>query len=70
MSSLFSVSSADSSASSEVEGHDWEYLLAQMNLLHMDRPIGLAAHRAGLVMMAGAILWACWAVPRGSQREE
>lgn len=25
----------------EVEGHDWEYLLTQMNLLHMDRTIGL-----------------------------
>jgi hypothetical protein len=34
--------------------------LTQMNLLQMDRTIGLAAHRAGLVMMAGAILWACW----------
>ena len=54
----------------EVEGHDWEYLLTQMNLLHMDRTIGLAAHRAGLVMMAGALVWACWAVPRVTQREE
>jgi hypothetical protein len=54
----------------EVEGHDWEYLLTQMNLLHMDRTIGLAIHRAGLVMMAGALLWACLAVPRVSQCEE
>ena len=54
----------------EVEGHDWEYLLTQMNLLHMDRTIGLAAHRAGLLMMAGALVWACWAVPRATQREE
>jgi hypothetical protein len=54
----------------EVEGHDWEYLLTQMDLLHMDRTIGLAAHRAGLVMMAGAILWACRAALRVPQREE
>ena len=53
----------------EVEGHDWEYLLTQMNLLHTDRTIGLAAHRAGLLMMAGALVWACWAVPRVSHRE-
>src|SRR5262245_53343086 len=54
----------------EVEGHDWEYLLTQMNLLHMDRTIGLAAHRVGLVMMAAALLWACWAVPQAARREE
>lgn len=42
----------------EVEGHDWEYLLTQMNLLHMDRTIGLASHWVGLAMMTGALLWA------------
>jgi hypothetical protein len=54
----------------EVEGHDWEYLLTEMNLLHLDRTLGLAAHRAGLLMMIGALLWACWALPRASRREE
>ena len=54
----------------EVEGHDWEYLLTQMNVLHLDQTIGLATHRAGLVMMAGALVWACRAVPRLSRREE
>ena len=54
----------------EVEGHDWEYLLTQMSLLHVDRTIGLATHRAGLVVMASALLWACWAVPRVAPREE
>ena len=42
----------------EVEGHDWEYLLTQMNLLHMDRTLGLASHWGGLAMMTGALLWA------------
>lgn len=54
----------------EVEGHDWEYLLTQMNLLHMDRTIGLAAHRIGLVMMAGAIVWACVSISRGTRRDD
>jgi hypothetical protein len=48
----------------EVEGHDWEYLLTQMNLLHMDRTLGLASHWVGLAMMAGALLWACVSLSR------
>ena len=39
----------------EVEGHDWEYLLTQLGWLHLDRTIGLAVHRAGLLMMFGAL---------------
>lgn len=54
----------------EVEGHDWEYLLTQMNLLHMDRTIGLATHRIGLLMMAGALLWSCLSLSRASRRDE
>ena len=54
----------------EVEGHDWEYLLTQMNLLHMDRTIGLATHRIGLLMMAGALLWGCLSLSRASRRDE
>ena len=41
----------------EVEGHDWEYLLTQLGWLHLDRTLGLAAHRAGLVMMFAALAW-------------
>lgn len=41
----------------EVEGHDWEYLLTEMGWLHLDRTLGLAAHRVGLVMMIGALVW-------------
>jgi hypothetical protein len=53
----------------EVEGHDWEYLLTQMNLLHMDRTIGLACHWVGLATMAGALLWACVSLSRAAGRE-
>ena len=42
----------------EVEGHDWEYLLTEMGWLHLDQTLGLAAHRLGLAIMVGALLWA------------
>lgn len=42
----------------EVEGHDWEYLLTQMGWMRYDRPLGLWAHRLGLAMMVGALIWA------------
>jgi hypothetical protein len=54
----------------EVEGHDWEYLLTEMNLLHKDRVLGLAAHWTGIAMMSAAMLWAGLSVPRPARREE
>jgi len=41
----------------EVEGHDWEYLLTTLGWMRFDRTIGLAAHRLGLLMMVGALIW-------------
>ena len=41
----------------EVEGHDWEYLLGQMGWLRFDRALGLGAHRLGLAIMTGALIW-------------
>jgi hypothetical protein len=41
----------------EVEGHDWEYLLTEMGWMHLDQKLGLAAHRIGLAMMFGALIW-------------
>lgn len=41
----------------EVEGHDWEYLLTELGWLRYDRTLGLWAHRLGLMMMAGALIW-------------
>ena len=41
----------------EVEGHDWEYLLNELGWLRFDRTLGLGAHRLGLLMMFGALIW-------------
>jgi hypothetical protein len=49
----------------EVEGHDWEYLLTQMGWLHLDRTLGLAAHRIGLLIMIGALIWGAMSAARG-----
>ena len=48
----------------EVEGHDWEYLLGQLGWLHLDRTLGLAAHRIGLAVMIGALIWGAMLVAR------
>lgn len=42
----------------EVEGHDWEYLLTAMNLLHKDVFISRWVLSAGRWVMALALLWA------------
>ncbi len=41
----------------EVEGHDWEFILTQLGWLHLDRTLGLAAWRGGLVIMFAALVW-------------
>jgi hypothetical protein len=48
----------------EVEGHDWEYLLSALGWLHYDRALGLGAHRLGLAIMFGALLWGAVYVAR------
>jgi hypothetical protein len=52
----------------EVEGHDWEYLLTEMGWLHHDGALGLWAHRLGLMMMVGAVIWG--AIYVAQNREE
>ena len=42
----------------EVEGHDWEFLLASMGWLHLDRLLGLIAHRLGVLVIVAGIVWA------------
>lgn len=42
----------------EVEGHDWEYLLTELNLLHKDVYISRWVLRAGRWVMALGLLWA------------
>ena len=41
----------------EVEGHDWEYLLTELGWTQFDVTLGLWAHRVGLMMMGGALVW-------------
>jgi len=41
----------------EVEGHDWEYLLTAMGLLHRDVALGQAARAAGTIVMVAALIW-------------
>jgi hypothetical protein len=52
----------------EVEGHDWEYLLTELGWMHFDRTLGLWAHRLGLMMMFGALIWG--AIYLARNREE
>jgi hypothetical protein len=42
----------------EVQGHDWEYLLATLGWMRFDRAIGVGVHRLGLVIMISALIWA------------
>ena len=48
----------------EVQGHDWEYLLATLGWMRFDRTLGLWTHRVGLVMMFGAVIWAAVSLVR------
>jgi hypothetical protein len=54
----------------EVEGHDWEYLLGTLGWLHLDRTLGLAAHRGGLLLMGMALVGGAFALRRGQTRDE
>jgi hypothetical protein len=53
----------------EVEGHDWEYLLAALGLLQWDIVIARLAHLAGSLMMAAALVWAIVLVVRHREVE-
>jgi hypothetical protein len=49
----------------EVEGHDWEAILAALGWLHRDRQLGMAAHLAGTATMVCALVAAAWLTRRG-----
>ncbi len=53
----------------EVEGHDWEYILGELGWLHLDRTLGAAAHRVGLLIMCMALAWGAMALVRGQAPE-
>lgn len=48
----------------EVEGHDWEFLLTELNWLHLDRAIGTVVFRLGLLVMVAALAWGAYAALR------
>ncbi len=39
----------------EVEGHDWEFILTQLGIVHLDQSIGRWAHGIGILIMIGAL---------------
>ena len=51
----------------EVEGHDWEFLLTQLGLLHLDQPIGRWTHAIGIVIMIGSLAFAARTVLKKSE---
>ena len=38
----------------EVEGHDWEFILTQLGVTHLDRQIGYTAYAIGIVDHGGS----------------
>jgi hypothetical protein len=40
----------------EVEGHDWEYLLTALGVVHRDQAIGTFVHAAGIVIMVVSLV--------------
>ncbi|MBN2887029.1 MAG: hypothetical protein JXM75_10035 [Chromatiaceae bacterium] len=37
--------------------HDWEFLLTETDLLHLDRALGQASHLLGALLMLAALAW-------------
>ena len=54
----------------EVQGHDWEYLLATLGWMRFDRMIGVSAHRLGLLIMIGALIWGAVYLMRNSEESQ
>ncbi|HUQ86684.1 MAG TPA: hypothetical protein VM096_03940 [Vicinamibacterales bacterium] len=50
----------------EVEGHDWEYLLTQLGVLHLDGRLGMTAYALGMIVMIGSLAFAVRTVLRDS----
>ena len=51
----------------EVEGHDWEFLLTQLRLTHLDHGIGMTAYVLGITIMVGALILASREIVRNSE---
>ena len=53
----------------EVEGHDWEYILTQLRVTHLDHQIGMTAYAIGLLIMIGSLALAVRFAPREAESE-
>lgn len=42
----------------EVEGHDWEYILTQLGMTHLDQAIGRGTYALGLIIMVASLIFA------------
>lgn len=51
----------------EVEGHDWEFILTQLGVTHLDRQIGYAAYAIGILIMVSALAYAARTTMRNSE---
>lgn len=51
----------------EVEGHDWEYILTQLRVTHLDHGIGMTAYALGIAIMIGALIYAGREIARDSE---
>lgn len=51
----------------EVEGHDWEFILTRLGLVHRDQQIGLGAYWIGLIVMVASLAFGARAILRKSE---
>jgi hypothetical protein len=51
----------------EVEGHDWEYILTQLRVTHLDHQIGMTAYAIGLLIMIASLVIAGRTALRNSE---
>jgi hypothetical protein len=51
----------------EVEGHDWEFILTQLGVTHLDRQIGYASYTIGLLIMIASLAYAARTILRQSE---
>jgi hypothetical protein len=54
----------------EVEGHDWEFILTQLRVIHLDRQIGYASYALGIGIMVAALAFAVRTVLRSAEDSE
>jgi hypothetical protein len=54
----------------EVEGHDWEFILTQIGMTHLDRGFGLTAYAIGIAVMIASLAFAAREVRRAEHGSE